>query len=364
MHGKADPSRLAFLDAARGIAALLVVIEHGVHACVPAFGEWSATHHIHLGRIGVMLFLTISGFIIPQSIQQGGSNARFWLRRFFRLFPAYWVSILVTYLYARLGGPYVSVPLDDTATWLVNLTMLQGFVDYPPVLGIFWTLQIELILYFSCSVLLSLRLFGFARILLAILAGAILFAGTYVARKVHHPLVLVYALHFAAPMVGYVAHDLLHGRGSRRFSIALLAALILVPLGIYVYNFKWLLPEHALFFVKDYCVHYLVAYLLFFLMAMLSTRQLPWAFCRLGRISYSVYLMHPLFVTLALNRPWPAWLLFSGILTATLLASEMCFRWVEEPSIALGRWIERRLLQPKKATAQAAAVVPAERRAA
>jgi peptidoglycan/LPS O-acetylase OafA/YrhL len=109
MSGKTDPGRLAFLDAGRALAAALVFLEHALHVCVPPFGEWSARHHVHLGRIGVLLFLTISGFIIPHSLQQGGSNARFWLRRFFRLFPAYWVCVLFAFLYARLGGQYTYV---------------------------------------------------------------------------------------------------------------------------------------------------------------------------------------------------------------------------------------------------------------
>src|SRR5947209_2434707 len=92
-----------------------------------------------LGKIGVILFLVISGFIIPVSLEQGGSNARFWLRRFFRLFPAYWLSILLAYLSTRCGRAVTGVQGWD---WLVNLTMLEGFFGRPLVCGVFWTLQL------------------------------------------------------------------------------------------------------------------------------------------------------------------------------------------------------------------------------
>src|SRR6266480_3962126 len=86
--------RLGFLDVARGLAALLVLLSH-------AFGHLPAA--AALGRTGVLLFLVVSGFIIPASLEQGGSNARFWLRRFFRLFPLYWASIALAYAGCRAG---------------------------------------------------------------------------------------------------------------------------------------------------------------------------------------------------------------------------------------------------------------------
>src|SRR5262245_53819945 len=84
--------RLAFLDCARALAAAFVVLAHGLQVCVPGFLDWSLAN-LELGRSGVVFFLLISGFIIPPSLEQSGSPGRFWLRRFFRLFPAYWLSI-------------------------------------------------------------------------------------------------------------------------------------------------------------------------------------------------------------------------------------------------------------------------------
>src|SRR5690348_14184757 len=103
-------ARLGFLDAARGLAALLVLACHGLGP-VPGAAR--------LGQVGVLLFLIVSGFIIPASLEQGGSNATFWLRRFFRLFPLYWLSIALGYVYYRVGSPGVVV--SSRADWLLNL---------------------------------------------------------------------------------------------------------------------------------------------------------------------------------------------------------------------------------------------------
>src|SRR6516165_2700913 len=127
--------RLGFLDVARGLAALLVLLSH-------AFGHVPGA--AALGRAGVVLFLVVSGFIIPASLEQGGSNARFWLRRFFRLFPAYWFSLLLAGACHGLGYGVTSATAGQ---WLLNVTMLQGFFKAPPVWGVFWTLQLELVIY-------------------------------------------------------------------------------------------------------------------------------------------------------------------------------------------------------------------------
>ena len=108
MSGAASgKERLDFLDGARGLAALLVLAEHGLAASLPDFLKSTPVGHGNLGKAGVLLFLLISGFIIPASLEQGGSNTRFWLRRFCRLFPAYWLSIAVAFCCCSFGGKFV-----------------------------------------------------------------------------------------------------------------------------------------------------------------------------------------------------------------------------------------------------------------
>src|SRR5262249_50882169 len=117
--------RLAFLDALRGVAALAVVLEHGLGRCVPAYQAWSA-RYFTLGQAGVCLFLLISGFIIPLSLEKGGSNFRFWMRRFWRLFPLYWLSIGLAGFYCwQFSWELQGQPLREGKVWLLNLTMLQ-----------------------------------------------------------------------------------------------------------------------------------------------------------------------------------------------------------------------------------------------
>jgi len=78
--------RFQFLDVARGAAALLVVFEHGLHACLPGYLEFSRDH-VYIVQAAVLGFFMVSGFVIPMSLENGKSNAVFWLRRFFPPIP-------------------------------------------------------------------------------------------------------------------------------------------------------------------------------------------------------------------------------------------------------------------------------------
>ena len=50
------------------------------------------------GRFGVALFFLISGFVIPFSFKEPRPLLRFALSRFFRLYPAYWLSLMLALL--------------------------------------------------------------------------------------------------------------------------------------------------------------------------------------------------------------------------------------------------------------------------
>jgi peptidoglycan/LPS O-acetylase OafA/YrhL len=71
--GVAGP-RLRRIDALRGIAALLVVWLHVAESYVglgPIDGRWmyEFARSIDVGRVGVVAFFLISGFVIPFSIR-------------------------------------------------------------------------------------------------------------------------------------------------------------------------------------------------------------------------------------------------------------------------------------------------------
>ena len=82
------------------------------------------------------------------------------------------------------------------------------------------------------------------------------------------------------------------------------------------------------------------AYGCFFALTSLRRTTMPRIGCWLGRISYSVYLLHP-FVLLLVDS-MPPWLRIAAFIPVTLVLGELSYRFVEAPCIAFGRAVEGR----------------------
>ena len=125
-------ARLDFLDNLRGIAALAVFLSHAGHKVSPAFRTYLEPY-FNLGSWGVVLFFLCSGFILPLSLERQGSLGRFWVRRFFRLYPLYWINVAIIAMIGQgepgmvLSGP----PTQSIRIFLANLTMFQAFMGFP-----------------------------------------------------------------------------------------------------------------------------------------------------------------------------------------------------------------------------------------
>lgn len=155
--------RLGFIDALRGLAVISVLIQHlAIHYyrdpnIVLLQHDIIRTlfvDFIDLGRFGVVLFFMISGFVIPYSFSGSSPIARFFVSRFFRLYPAFWFGVAFVILvdYFFLG---VSYPLQVV---LANITMLPKFFGVKEISGVYWTLFIEMIFYGMCAGLFVLNI--------------------------------------------------------------------------------------------------------------------------------------------------------------------------------------------------------------
>ena len=151
--------RYAHIDSIRAVAAMAVIYFHFAMAFVTSGAAtpieqhvfYAVTGGVDLGKLGVTLFFFVSGFVIPFSLigRSRGAVASFIVGRVFRLYPAYWLSVLVALI--------IAVRLEHVAfsriTILANVAMLQDFVRLPSLQGLYWTLQIELVFYGLCVAL-------------------------------------------------------------------------------------------------------------------------------------------------------------------------------------------------------------------
>jgi len=381
--------RLEFLDTLRGIAALVVALQHLSEVLWPSMLEWS---HIwwRPGEFGVLVFFVCSGFIIPASMERRGDLTEFWIGRVFRLFPLYLAVLLVAL--ALYATPWASPaqgyqPVVDS---LINTTMLQVFSTRPIVIGASWTLGYEMVFYLLMTVLFMLgwnrRSAGIATGLFtsALVLGGFLVPSFLIQPQIRSWPAVVIGLGAAACLV---ILPRVAGRVNR--SVALSVALLILMLFLNRPHDLWfsILLIASMFLgttlyrydqgtisrrtagltygfavaavvVVEYCYQvgapepvtgaiprwwteagtFVSAYLLFGGLFLLRRFGFPKVLVYLGTISYSVYLMHALVLMLPrpdLSRP----IVFAGMLALTLGMSVVTYHFIEKPAQVFGRHV-------------------------
>ncbi|MFI1291408.1 acyltransferase family protein [Streptomyces sp. NPDC020792] len=155
----AGRDRLAALDGLRFLAALSVVLFHFVGQTPGAMeGIWGRPYqsvfpelhgYFAFGRLGVDLFFLISGFVICMSAW-GRTPRDFFISRVTRLYPMYWIAIVVSacviyFADTPFGHPHPRV-------LLANFTMLQTPLGVSNLDPVYWTLWPELCFYLTFAV--------------------------------------------------------------------------------------------------------------------------------------------------------------------------------------------------------------------
>lgn len=139
--------KLQSIEAARGIAATLVVIYHAArHIEANGLGlPWFAGIEL-FGHAGVDFFFVLSGFIILfvhwGDVDQPSAMARYVERRCTRIYPLYWAVLVVHIALAIYGSQQARFDLPTLAA-NVTLFPLAG----EPIVGVAWTLQHEMLFY-------------------------------------------------------------------------------------------------------------------------------------------------------------------------------------------------------------------------
>ncbi len=129
---------IARIDTIRALAALSVIYIHYFSPFVPRCANVIID--------GVQLFFVLSGFLITRSLLTASRNSpfriklrNFYIRRFFRICPVYYATILICCLFALYG----SIPtLPWALTYTTNFMLFFKITD-AGYLGHLWTLAVE-----------------------------------------------------------------------------------------------------------------------------------------------------------------------------------------------------------------------------
>ncbi|HEY7323327.1 MAG TPA: acyltransferase [Streptosporangiaceae bacterium] len=159
-----SPGRVVGLDGIRGLAALFVVLNHVFERAWP---EYPGANHapfwaawLIYGRGGVAIFIILSGFSLGLGPARSGwrfkSIATYAHRRAWRILPPYWAALgfsLVMTWYV-LAQPHVPVP-NGKSVVVYGLLAQDAFSVGSPNVA-FWSIAIEVQLYFLLPLLLVL----------------------------------------------------------------------------------------------------------------------------------------------------------------------------------------------------------------
>jgi peptidoglycan/LPS O-acetylase OafA/YrhL len=146
--------RLVELDSMRGLAAVAVLLFHLTY--------WRAndgltpftflTLDLKIFHYSVEMFFITSGFVIFMTLEAVTSSRQFLVSRVARLYPAYWVSVIVTTLVAYAMESHPPTAL----AFAVNMTMTETFSRTAYVDNSYWTLGVEVQFYVLIGAIFAL----------------------------------------------------------------------------------------------------------------------------------------------------------------------------------------------------------------
>lgn len=148
-------NKLDYIDTIRGIAILLVVMHH---AAQQGFVKIPHTVAVlfSLGSRGVQLFFIASAFTLYRSYKnriavENNHIRNFFIRRFFRIAPVYYLAIIYYIFHDSLGARYWLGTQPDISTYNIfsNMFFLHGFSPYwtNTLVPGGWSIAVEMMFY-------------------------------------------------------------------------------------------------------------------------------------------------------------------------------------------------------------------------
>ena len=375
------------IEALRGVAALTVVMHHSwslstqpglppddripFYWVVEGFGLW-----------GVMLFFMLSGYLLADTFwrPEPADMRVYFIRRFFRIAPAYYVSLVVLFLFFAAHKLVFSEQGAKQLAANVTFThyLFPNYSSSLNVNGAWWTLTIEMLLYAFLPVMALLVRFNpwlGTAVLIAIGLGWrawVAFDGDwlrhfyfgdnqfnlgieslFIARQFIGAL-SIFALGIMARWLVVHGHlDWFYSRLPTRLGVSSFLVLMLPSVALlYWVESGTQYANRVLFTVYDFVVMLVLvpALLLAARPQGFSASPLRSVSTWLGERSYSIYLWHfPLVLVMyergPLRRLPPDdgyWWRLPAILLLTLVFASVSYHLVERPGMEYGRRLARR----------------------
>lgn len=352
-----EVARQTAIDGLRGLLGISVFIHHTVITWFFLHGDgWRlppSRFIVHLGQSSVALFFMITAFLFWGRVLDRGSNinwTEFLVSRLYRLYPVYLLMLALLLTAALIvtwsGRPAANASfLRPLLDWLMFTMFATPDLNGLPQTGLLvawvtWSLRFEWFFY------LALPLLGFiagrSRQPLAALLSAAVLAAIFQRFQWHNPFDIGILQSFAGGIAAayFVRSPRLAAAGRTTAAGLAAVAALAVVIAFLPTAYTWQATAGlTVFFIVIASGHNL--------WGMLRLPGLLW----LGDITYSIYLMHGLFLWVILQRFWTRAAASSGpvflgsaivIDVMLVLVSSFVFLTIERPAVLLGKQHFRR----------------------
>jgi peptidoglycan/LPS O-acetylase OafA/YrhL len=354
--------RIGYLDAARGIAASMVMIYHYTGWKYPDNLYVKLSHLLFNGSDAVSFFFVLSGFVLAFPYIQSNRSldlGKFYINRVYRIYPAFMIALVLNALFSNRNG-IAQAPLDALwntfgfkgARFWEEALLYRGRSVY---LGLDWTLTIELIMSFFIPFLIAMTLFNKRLIVWFSLMSLLM---TF--------MIGVFVTPF---LLGMLVASFYHEIQSSDFKKTIWYRyrhlwLVLGFLFFSLRHIERLLPfhENVLYLMELFQLNFFMLsgigsfiFLTFMIQSRSTQRLLEHPILIfLGKISYGIYLMHWVIVA-AIFEYWNritalfpsttiAYLvMLVACIASTILLSTALYYWVELPFIQKGKALTKKM---------------------
>lgn len=339
--------RIEHIDVWRFFAVMLVIQEHfllfsGIDRYISQIETYSLQIE-RFGELGVLIFFSISGFVICTALNSEKNTSgticlsAFYTRRFFRIIPPLWFYLAVIALLSKFSLIKISgQQLLTSITFLCNLPFEKGCSWFA---GHTWSLAYEEQFYLLFPLLFlwawrgakSSRLFIAIGFLITIAVILLQFNQIFWAEYAGYFLFLL-----SGCFTAFLSTKWMQKLRSLPFLIWFLAVVILVSL-------LCLLPNKHDAYFKILVYPFLVQVIVFGTPTHFSVIKMLFenvTFSYFGRISYGIYLWQELATAYYETLPW--WI-NSVYLGLVFIFAAMSFRYFEIPCQKLGTAFSNKL---------------------
>jgi len=304
-----------------------------------------------IGKSGVFLFFILSSFLLTLPLLTLGKNifskqqiSYYWSRRFFRIYPLYFLYLLLALLSSVLINNIFG-PKTWAIPFQLSLVEFGQHIFLQSGKSVTWSIAVEFKYYFILpfialllSAVLHNNFVNCLSFLLFSITGLLLFQNQtwgstdvlpYLPVFLFGALLAVVQYQLKTSAFRFNAHSYRHLFNVTAY-ICLLILIVMIP-AVYSVLFK---PVEYNFFAQSFLLYSCLWSIIIFslvnsgrsLLSDFLSSRIP---CFLGKISFSVYLIHPIFIDMMRHfkiiTPFNAWI----VLILTLITANFSYKLIE-----------------------------------